>query len=722
MSDATQKSSWSKPLDAGRLWAAEQTGRLRPAARAGRRWAYERSREVIPAARSTGRRMAVGAADLGRKVGHEVRHPSPRTRKWSIAALVVLVAIAVFLAVFDWNWLRGPISRYASLKTGREVRIEGDLNVKLWSWTPEATVNGLTIGHPKWMRRGHTANIRRLTVSARLVPLMMGRVELPLVDLDRPQFDLLRDSQGRANWVLDKRPNSRPTRLPPINQFLIRDGNIRYVDEKKRLTVVGTVQSSESTTGQGSGFRLEGRGTVNANPFTLLVTGGPLVNVKRNEPYLFKADVRGGATHITANAGLPKPFDFGLINADLTLSGNDLADLYYLSGASLPNTPPYRLNARLERNGELYDFPRFSGRVGDSDLRGSVRADNRKDRPMVTADLISRSLDLDDLATVVGGPPSVGPGETASPEQVAMARKLRAQGRVLPDATLNAERLRAIDADVDFRATAVKAGSLPLRQVSFHVDLDRGLLVVDPMSFDFPRGRITGLVRLNGRGATPVTDLDLRLSGVGLEYIAQPVRGSIPVTGTIHGRAKLHGAGNSVHRAAAASNGSISVVVPQGQIREAFAELMGVNLAPGLFQLLAKDQDRTNLRCAVGHFDVSGGVARSRRIVIDTKPVVINGQGYINLGTERMDLSLRGKNKKPRILHLMAPIRVSGSLAQPKVKAELMKAAPQAGIAVALGAIISPLAAILPFIDPGLAKDANCSALMADAPVRVARR
>ena len=59
--------------------------------------------------------------------------------------------------------------------------------------------------------------------------------------------------------------------------------------------MVGTVNASESTTGQGGGFRLVGKGTVNTNPFSLLVTGGPLMNVERDKPYHFTADVRGGA-------------------------------------------------------------------------------------------------------------------------------------------------------------------------------------------------------------------------------------------------------------------------------------------------------------------------------------------------------------------------------------------------------------------------------------------
>jgi hypothetical protein len=37
------------------------------------------------------------------------------------------------------------------------------------------------------------------------------------------------------------------------------------------------------------------------------------------------------------------------------------------------------------------------------------------------------------------------------------------------------------------------------------------------------------------------------------------------------------------------------------------------------------------------------------------------------------------------------------------------------GAAVALGAVLSPLAAILPFVDPGLAKNADCAGLMHEA-------
>jgi hypothetical protein len=39
----------------------------------------------------------------------------------------------------------------------------------------------------------------------------------------------------------------------------------------------------------------------------------------------------------------------------------------------------------------------------------------------------------------------------------------------------------------------------------------------------------------------------------------------------------------------------------------------------------------------------------------------------------------------------------------------------QGAIAAALGAVVTPIAAVLAFVDPGLAKDQNCAQLLADA-------
>ena len=167
------------------------------------------------------------------------------------------------------------------------------------------------------------------------------------------------------------------------------------------------------------------------------------------------------------------------------------------------------------------------------------------------------------------------------------------------------------------------------------------------------------------------------------------------------------------------------MAIPPGKMRQSFAELMGVNVVPGLFQLLAKDPKQTDLRCAVADFDVRNGVLTARRLVLDTGVVVTTGRGSVNLGSEALDLTLQGHTKKPRLVRVIAPIHVGGRLAKPQLKVDTGPVVAQAGAGLALGAVLTPLAALIPFLTPGGAHDADCAALLAEArssgaPVRAA--
>jgi uncharacterized protein involved in outer membrane biogenesis len=293
---------------------------------------------------------------------------------------------------------------------------------------------------------------------------------------------------------------------------------------------------------------------------------------------------------------------------------------------------------------------------------------------------------------------------------------MAADQRLLPDSTLATERLRGMDATLHYHAQAVKSMFLPLRQATLDLDLDHGLLTVHPVAFDFPQGRFSAQVQLDARGATPVTDADMRLSNVNLqEFLPKPAAGAQPMLeGVMAARVKLKGAGDSVHKAAAASNGAVTVVIPQGKIRAAFAELLGVNAGKGLGLLLSKNQNETNVRCAVANFAVRNGVLEAQNVVFDTDVVKVNGKGDIDLGPETIDLTLKGDTKKFRITHLLLPITIKGHLRQPKLGVAPTSTIVQGGVAAALGFLFPP-AAILPFVDPGLAKNADCAALMTEA-------
>jgi hypothetical protein len=80
------------------------------------------------------------------------RRPSRRALIGIGSALALVAAIVIFLWIFDWNWLRGPIGRYASAQLQREVVIAGDLRVHPWSFSPKAEAYGLRVGQPAWAK------------------------------------------------------------------------------------------------------------------------------------------------------------------------------------------------------------------------------------------------------------------------------------------------------------------------------------------------------------------------------------------------------------------------------------------------------------------------------------------------------------------------------------------------------------------------------------------
>ena len=670
-------------------------------------WLVVRDRALVPAgAWARERRDWVVAND---PVYGGLRRPGRTEAMAAGGTFLVLALLVVALMLFQWNWLRGPIGDWASARYDREIELNGDLDVQLFSWTPSAHIRDLRIGGPDWALERDTLKIADAQASVRLGPLLSGRVEMPVVQITRPEVVLISTEDGRKSWVLDpdKPESDDGLKLPPINQLIIRDGRLSLTNQERDIQLEATVSAREGSDGD-AGFHLEGRGTMNGTPLTLEVRGGPFINIRRDRPYGFTAELSGVGSTLKADGSITRPFDLGQFTATLSLQGRDLADLYLLTGITTPNTPPYRLSGTLTRNDALFTFNDFSGRVGSSDLSGNLRVDKVGDRRRVEADLRSNLLDIDDLAAVLGARPRV----TGSGDTVATSG---APGKLLPDAPLNVERLRVMDGTLRYRAARVKRNDLDIRQVDLGAELEAGILQLDPVSFDFNRGSLNGTARINANRDVPYTNADFRLRGYPLESIIPARNGAPTVTGSALGRAQLEGSGASVHDFAANSRGTISLVVPQGQMRAAFAELLGINVTAGLGKLLSGDTGTSEIRCAVADFTVRSGVATARTFVIDTTPVLAQGSGTIDLGAETMNLRIDGETKEARLIRLWAPITIEGPLTAPRIGVDGGAVAGQVGLGAAIAALVSPLAALLPFVDPGLAEDANCGALISSA-------
>jgi uncharacterized protein involved in outer membrane biogenesis len=654
---------------------------------------------------------------------NDFRWSWPAFFRWSFALLVSLLLGALIALYFlDWNTMRGPVGRYVSYRLGREVRIEGNLKVHLFSWTPSLSAEHVTIANPSWVQQKLAADIGRFAASVRLMPLLRGRTILPNVEFDDADMLLIRNVGGRTNW--DGMSGGRDAfKLPPIQRFAVSNGHLKIDDRVRKLLFEGTVSSNEQASAGDRAFQLTGEGTLNGNKFIADVHGGPLLNVDVDKPYRFAADLRAGATHVVADGNLPRPFHLDRFWAKTEFSGPTMSDLYYLTGLVFPATPPYHLAGTLARDGTVYRLAGMDGIVGASDLHGDMTVYAGQTPAFLRAQLSSRVLRFDDLGPFIGSPP-VNHSKANPASATSLAKAVAAAGpHALPDTPLDVDRVRQMNADVQYDAASVKSEDFPLRDFHMRLMLDNGVMTLDPLTFDFIRGKLAGSVKIDARKDIPVSDVDARLTDIRLE---QFVKGNPPpVEGLLEARAKLHAVGNSVHKAAANANGAVTLVVPSGKVRKSFAELTGIDVLNGVGLLLANDKSDTDLRCAVVRFDAHNGGLTSEQFTVDTKAVLIQGKGSVDMKNETMDFEVTGKPKEFRIGRVRAPITINGSFADPHVGIKAGAALGQGGVATALG-ILNPFAALIAFVDPGLAKDANCAALTqtaakGPAPVKQAK-
>ncbi|MFX7507256.1 hypothetical protein ABTJ37_23340, partial [Acinetobacter baumannii] len=78
------------------------------------------------------------------------------------------------------------------------------------------------------------------------------------------------------------------------------------------------------------------------------------------------------------------PASLTALDLRLHLSGASMAHLYPLTGVVLPDTPPFdtrgHLIGELRKQGSTWRYEKFTGRVGGSDLSGSLTFAMREPR------------------------------------------------------------------------------------------------------------------------------------------------------------------------------------------------------------------------------------------------------------------------------------------------------------------------------------------------------
>jgi len=200
-----------------------------------------------------------------------------RFLKWAAGLFLAPVLLAVlFIAIFGWNWLRGPIERMTLAKTGRELAISGNLEIKFGWPLPRIHAGATTFANPAWAREKQMVAVDAVEIAIDLPQLFLGNIVLPEVRLGRPVVFLEQGSGGRKNWLLDLNQRDEQARIR-IDRLTLDNGRLGY-DDAGQKTSIRSELSTSNTQPAGAGVTFTARGQYKGLPLKARGSGGPVLD------------------------------------------------------------------------------------------------------------------------------------------------------------------------------------------------------------------------------------------------------------------------------------------------------------------------------------------------------------------------------------------------------------------------------------------------------------
>jgi len=252
---------------------------------------------------------------------------------WAVAGLFVLILLGVLVLVWvvDPNGFKPTIEAKVKEATGREFKLEGDIELGFFPWLAVRTGAG-SFGNAPGFGPQPMATWRSAQLGAKLFPLLGGDLVIDRVKLEGAEVRLVRRADGSANWQgigsgAAAAPN-QPARHVTIDGVTLTDGHLIFVDEgvPRRVEVTALNLSTDAISPDEPFTGTEIDGVLHMDGFAPAGVGFGLEVPKAalNKDY--------------SNLEVPKfSFRFGGLEADGTIRG-EFGSATHLAGRIASNT------------------------------------------------------------------------------------------------------------------------------------------------------------------------------------------------------------------------------------------------------------------------------------------------------------------------------------------------------------------------------------------------
>ena len=569
----------------------------------------------------------------------------------TIIALVIALGVILSLTV-DPNKYKTDIIQAVKQATGRDLKINGDIGLSFFPWLG-VKFQQLELSNARGFERKPFAKIESAGITVRVIPLLIGNIEVGGVTLKGLDLNLAVNSQGRSNWddlagAGDKSDSSsQPAGEIPsivIGSLKIKRANIHYDDRQSK-----------------SRYAIE-----NLNLKTGRVELGKPVDLKLN----FVA--KGTDIPVDAEIDLSTTLDLNLERQTVKLSNLrfQLADLVVtgtINGKKILDNPAFSGKISIARFNlgnllKAIDNPiattdsKALTRVGLSTefslignqlrLKGlDMALDDSKVKGDITVNLdtqaINFNLAIDNINADRYLPPATsGNGSTADTgnEEIIPVKDLRALNGIRGKLTFG--RLQALG----FKTSMVKTTLI----------IANNKITLGPSRAQLYNGSYRGRILLDISGKTPKLTINEKVSGIDIKPFLTDAGFPAGFSGRANVTIAATARGKTINQITGTLNGHARFSINDGTIegldtRKVHEQIKAIerkykeDKKSGLFSALKKAKqalpkiktaktDKTSFKQLQATAKIINGVIHNTDLMIEGPHVHIRGNGQIDLG------------------------------------------------------------------------------------------
>ena len=646
-----------------------------------------------------------------------------------LIALFAVAAIAFFL-FFDPNDFREEIADAVKEATGRDLVIDGEVNLQLFPWLA-VEVGHATLGNAPGFGDEPFAEFDRAELSVRVLPLLLRQeVAVGAAVLDSLRLNLEVNSKGQTNWDdlaseetdvvgiegVETSAQASDGQAFEVSGVDINDAAIVYANratgdaytlsgvnmkigrisgDRDPVPASGSLHFDVQPTGMSGdievetviafdlesgvvtldGFALDGvtEGLANSPTRLGIKTAGVAVNTQNQTVQLQSVELRAMDVEISADV---QPFSYaGAIEATaaIKVAAFSPRSLMHLFDVSPPETadPSVLSSLAIEAQAEIHEsyvsLTDITIKLDDTTFTGGLTVPF----DMTERQLLDLRADSIDLNRYMAPPAEGGSGEAGESAPV----------------EIPADLIKPLNARGGLKIGSVLLGGLELEQVDLNLQTSNGRMRLHPMTASLFGGSYSGDVNIDVSGSVPVLSMNESVQGVDLARLAVAMFEQENISGTMSGNFKLAGRGQDMVEIQRTLDGNMSFELKDGiyegtdiwyEMRRARAVLK--KETPPEPALPA----RTKFTSVTATGVVTDGVMRNDDFVADLPFMQLTGKGDVDLPAGTVDYDLRARVfRKPEALEeataeeiedftkTVIPLKITGPLTAPKVRPDI---------------------------------------------------